>query len=74
MSIENKAKPQVYEAFRERAELLTEAQAHGPEALVKVLKMLHVAGMAAARRANKIAGEVLADLAPQSLRQPNRTF
>ena len=57
-----KAKPQVYEAFRQRAELLTEAQAAGPEQLVRVLKMLHFADMAAARRANKLAGEVLADL------------
>lgn len=69
MSIENKAKPQVYEAFRQRAELLTEAQAAGPEQLARVLKMLHVADMAAAK-GNKLAGEVLADLDPK--RDPNQ--
>lgn len=52
-----KAKEEVYAAFRERAELLTEAQAQGPEALMKVLKMLHLADLAAAR-GNKIAGDV----------------
>ena len=51
-----KAKPQVYEAFRKRAELLTEAQAAGPEHLARVLKMLHVADMAAAK-GNKLAGD-----------------
>ncbi len=60
-----KAKPQVYEAFRQRAELLTEAQAAGPEHLARVLKMLHVADMAAAK-GNKVAGEALADLAPKA--------
>lgn len=56
-----KAKPQVYEAFRQRAELLTEAQAAGPEHLVRVLKMLHIADMAAAK-GNKLAGDALAGL------------
>ncbi len=64
-----KAKPKVYEAFRERAELLTEAQSHGPEALTRVLKMLHVADMAAAK-GNKLAGDALADL--DSPRDPNQ--
>ena len=64
-----KANPQVYEAFRKRAELLTEAQAAGPEHLARVLKMLHVVDLAAAK-GNKLAGDVLADLDPK--RDPNQ--
>lgn len=52
-----KALPRVYLAYRERAELLTEAQAQGIESLQKVLKMLHVADMAAARE-GVLAGEL----------------
>ena len=55
-----KAKPQVYEAFRKRAELLTEAQAKGSGALERVLKMLHVADMEAAK-VHKLAGDPLAE-------------